>query len=121
MTVECLAPPRAPLGQRLSESRLIPIVDPSLPPHGENPHSLRPSLPLSTRKLLVPGTEPPQRFPLNRLVRGGDNPLSVSGLLRDLLNCSGMPQRLVNGLIHTMGSGLSIPADSLLGCLVLTQ
>ena len=86
VTVECLAPPRAPLGQghpqpQLSESQLIPIVDPSLPPHGENPHSLRPSLPLSTHKLLVSGTEPPRHFHLDHLVRGDDDPVTVSGLL----------------------------------------
>ena len=99
------------------------MVDPhscmsSLPPHGENPHSLRPGFPLPTHKLLVPGTEPPHPFCLDHLVTGGDNPLTVSGLLCDLLSHSGMPQRLGNGLILTMGSGPSIPTDSPLGCLL---
>ena len=97
---------------------MIPIVNSSLPPCGENPHSLRPTLPLSTRKLLVPGSELPRHFHLDHSVRGGDDPLTVSGLLHDLLNHSGMPQQLVNDLIFTMGYGPSIPADSLLGCLL---
>ena len=72
----------------------------------------------STLELLVPGTEPPQGFCLDPAVRGGDDPLTVPGRLRDLLNCSGTPQRLLNGLVLTMGSGPSVPTDSPLGCLL---
>ena len=100
VTVECPAPQRAPLGQghpqpRLSESRLIPIVDPSLPPPSENPHPLRPRLPLSTYLLdsKTPGTRYRASLAFSpRPLRGGDDPLTVPGLLRDLLNRSGTPQ-----------------------------